>query len=89
VNAPFSLRGGYGECAARSAGRECQETTLPEHALRRGSHTSTVQLRAAITEYLDAHNEAPKPFRWTRAADEILESIARFATRTLAAHSEA
>lgn len=62
---------------------------LTEHALRRGSHTSTVQLRAAITEYLDAHNDAPKPFKWTKSADEILESIARFATRTLAAHREA
>ena len=62
---------------------------LTEHALRRGSHTSTVQLRAAITEYLDAHNEDPKPFKWTKSADEILESIARFATRTLTAHREA
>jgi hypothetical protein len=61
---------------------------LTEHALHRGSHTSTVQLRAAITEYLDAHNEAPKPFKWTKSADEVLESIARFATRTLAAHRE-
>src|SRR6267154_807834 len=59
---------------------------LTDHALRRGSHTSTVQLRAAIAEYLDAHNEAPTPFKWTKTADEILESIARFATRTLVAH---
>lgn len=61
---------------------------LTEHALRRGSHTSTVQLRAAIDEYLAAHNEEPKPFKWTKNADEILESIARFATRTLIAHRE-
>lgn len=61
---------------------------LTEHALRRGSHTSTVQLRAAIDEYLVAHNEDPKPFKWTKNADEILESIARFATRTLIAHRE-
>jgi transposase len=61
---------------------------LTEHALRRGSHTSTAQLRRAIEEYLAAHNDEPKPFKWTKNADEILESIARFATRTLAAHSE-
>jgi len=61
---------------------------LTEHALRRGSHTSTRQLRAAIEEYLAAHNEDPKPFKWTKNADEILESIARFATRTLLAHRE-
>jgi hypothetical protein len=53
-----------------------------------GSHTSVVQLRAAITEYLDAHNEAPKPFKWTKNADEILESIARFASRTSKTHRE-
>jgi transposase len=59
---------------------------LTEHALRRGSHTSTSQLRSAIHAYLDAHNEKPKPFRWTKSADEILASIARFATRTSQAH---
>jgi transposase len=59
---------------------------LTEHALRRGSHTSTVQLRAAIEEYLAVHNDEPKPFKWTKNADEILESIARFATRALVAH---
>jgi transposase len=61
---------------------------LTDHALRRGSHTSTRQLRTAIEEYLAAHNEAPKPFKWTKTADEILESIARFATRTVVAHRE-
>ena len=33
-------------------------------------------------------NEEPKPFKWTKNAAEILESIARFATRTLVAHRE-
>lgn len=61
---------------------------LTEHALRRGSHTSTHQLQSAIHEYLDAHNESPTPFKWTKSADEILESIARFATRTVVAHQE-
>lgn len=59
---------------------------LTEHALRRGSHTSTRDLRGAIHEYLDAHNAEPKPFRWTKSADEVLASIARFATRTFQAH---
>ena len=39
-----------------------------------------------IDEYLAAHNDEPKPFKWTKNADEILESIARFATRALSAH---
>jgi len=62
---------------------------LTEHALRRGSHRNTRDLRNAIHEYLDAHNEVPKPFKWTKSADEILASIARFATRTLQAHPNA
>ena len=62
---------------------------LTEEALRRGSHTSIPQLRTAIVEYLAVHNEAPKPFRWTKTADEVLASIARFATRTLDAHRKA
>lgn len=59
---------------------------LTEHALRRGSHRSTRELRGAIDAYLDAHNEEPKPFKWTKTADEVLASIARFATRTTIAH---
>ena len=61
---------------------------LTEHALRRGSHTSVPQLRAAIQDYLDAHNENPKPFKWTKSADQILETIARFAQRTLDTHGK-
>ncbi len=60
---------------------------LTEHALRRGSHKSSRELKDAIHAYLDAHNEAPKPFKWTKSADEILASIARFASRTSAAHT--
>jgi len=33
----------------------------------------------------DVHNKDPKPFLWRRTADQILESIARYAQRTLAA----
>ena len=61
---------------------------LTEHALRRGSHRSSHELRAAIHAYLDAHNEDPKPFKWTKRADDVLASIARFATRTATAHPE-
>lgn len=59
---------------------------LTEHALRRGSHQNTMQLRNAIMEYVDAHNDEGRPFRWTKTANEILESVGRFATRTLAVH---
>jgi transposase len=59
---------------------------LTEHALRRGSHSSVRQLRQAIQDYLDAHNDEPKPFIWTKSATDVLNSIARFAQRTLTAH---
>jgi hypothetical protein len=43
------------------------------------------ELGAAIREYIDGRNEDPKPFMWTRTADQILDSIARYAKRTLVA----
>jgi hypothetical protein len=39
-------------------------------------------LERAIYEFLDAHNADPKPFAWTKSAEEILARIARFAQRT-------
>ena len=56
--------------------------TLTEKQLRRGSHRSTRQLEAAIKRYLSVTNQTPKPFVWTKTADEILESVARFCRRT-------
>ena len=35
-----------------------------------------------VKEFIDAHHVDPKPFVWTKTADEILASIARFAQRT-------
>ena len=55
---------------------------LTEKQLRRGVHRSTRALEAAIQEYLQAHNARPKPFVWTKTADEILANIARFCQRT-------
>jgi hypothetical protein len=49
---------------------------LTEKQLRRGVHRSTRELEAAIDRYLTAYKEAPKPFVWTKVADEILASIA-------------
>src|SRR5215467_15990061 len=55
---------------------------LTNKRIRRGVFRSVKELEAAIREYLEVHNENPKPFVWTRTADQILESIARFAQRT-------
>jgi transposase len=56
---------------------------LTNKQLRRGAHRSVAQLEAAIREFIDAHHANPKPFVWTKTADQILENMARFAQRTL------
>jgi len=55
---------------------------------RRGSHTSIPQLRAAITAYVDVHNQEGKPFKWTKTADQILDKMRRFGLRTQKAHGD-
>jgi transposase len=59
---------------------------LTTKQVRRGVHRSVAQLEAAIRTYIDAHNAEPKPFIWTKTADQILASIARFARRTVDDH---
>ncbi len=59
---------------------------LTERQIKRGSHTSVRQLEAAIKEFMQVSNSAPKPFVWTKTADEILEKTARYAMGTLQAH---
>src|SRR5262249_39498137 len=54
---------------------------LTDQQLRRGAHRSTRELESAIRDYLDLHNRAPKPFIWTKTADQILESLGRFCKR--------
>jgi transposase len=55
---------------------------ITNQRIRRGVFRSVQELEAAIREYIDMHNENPKPFVWTKTADQILASIARFAQRT-------
>ena len=45
---------------------------ITEKQIRRGVHRSTEDLETAIRAYLDAVNADPKPFRWTKSADDIL-----------------
>jgi transposase len=59
---------------------------LTTKQVRRGVHRSVAQLEAAIRTYIDAHNAEPKPFIWTKTADQILANIARFARRTVDDH---
>jgi len=55
---------------------------LTEEQIRRGVHRSTAQLEADIRAFIDAHNADPKPFRWTKSADNILAAIQRFCLRS-------
>jgi transposase len=55
---------------------------LTRKQLRRGVHTSTRQLERDIRNFIQRHNENPKPFRWTKSADEILASVRRFCQAT-------
>ena len=49
--------------------------------IRRGSYRSTRELEQAIDDYLAVYNEDPKPFIWTKSADDILESLKDYCTR--------
>ena len=44
---------------------------------------STLDLESSIYHYLDITNDDPKPFVWTKTADQILANVARFCKRTL------
>jgi hypothetical protein len=55
---------------------------LNNKQLRRGVYPSVAQLKAAIRDFIAAHHVNSKQFTWTKNADEIIASIARFAQRT-------
>ncbi|GAB3628394.1 transposase [Pandoraea terrae] len=52
--------------------------TLTEKYLRRGTHRSTRQLEDAIRNYLDVYDTNPRPFIWSKSADEILACLERW-----------
>jgi transposase len=54
---------------------------LTNKKLRRGAHRSVGQLNADIRAWMKTWNDDPKPFVWTKTADQILDSIARYCTR--------
>lgn len=55
---------------------------LTVNRLRRGVFRDVMELVTAIDDYVDHHNEHPKPFIWTASATDILEKVKR-ARRTL------
>jgi hypothetical protein len=45
---------------------------LTRKQIQRGVHTSVRQIEADIRIFIDLHNKNPKPFKWTKSADQIL-----------------
>ena len=61
---------------------------LTDRQIRRSAHRSLASLHDAITAFIDRHNADPKPFRWTKSADDILASIERFCHRVTPNHTD-
>ncbi|MFI9332120.1 IS630 family transposase [Kitasatospora sp. NPDC052868] len=51
---------------------------LTDKLIRRGVHTSVKALEDDIKAWIDTWNENPRPFTWTKTADEILKSLADY-----------
>jgi transposase len=54
---------------------------LTTKLLKRGQHRSVRALNAEIRDWIDAWNENPRPYVWTKTADQILDSIKRYCQR--------
>jgi transposase len=54
---------------------------LTDQMIRRGVHKSVQALEADIRAWIENWNQNPRPFTWTKTADEILDSLARYLAR--------
>jgi hypothetical protein len=54
---------------------------LTNKKLRRGTHTSVRQLNADIPTWIATWNDSPRPYVWTKTADQILASIGNYCRR--------
>jgi transposase len=61
---------------------------LSDRKIKRASHRSTRELERDIRAFLRHTNENPKPFIWTKSADQILATLRRFCQYTLEAHGK-
>lgn len=53
---------------------------LTDKKLRRSAHRSVKELTADLESWTKAWNENPKPFVWTKTADQILDKLKRYLT---------
>ena len=58
-------------------------SALTTKKLQRSAHRSVTELATDITDWVDQWNHDPKPFVWTKTADDILASIGRYAGEIL------
>jgi transposase len=54
---------------------------LTTKKLQRGTHRSVRALNTDIRNWIDTWNDNPRPYVWTKTADQILDSISRYCTR--------
>ncbi len=56
---------------------------LTTRKLRRSAHRSVTELETDIRKWINEWNKDPRPFVWTKSADEILETLATYCQRTI------
>ena len=54
---------------------------LSNKKLKRGTHRSVRELNTDIRNWIETWNDNPRPYVWTKTADQILESISRYCGR--------
>ena len=57
-------------------------TELTNRKLRRSTHRSVAELEADLAAWIQAWNDDPKPFAWTKTAGEILGNLTSYLQRT-------
>ena len=59
---------------------------ITEKQIRRESFRSTRELEEAIGRYVETYNQNPRPFIWTKTADQIFESLKNYCEESLMTH---
>ena len=54
---------------------------LTNRKLRRSAHRSVTELEADVRKWINEWNTNPKPFIWTKTADDILDTLAAYCLR--------
>ena len=54
---------------------------LTGQKIRRGVRKSVQALEADIRDWIDHWNQNPRPFAWTKTAEEILNSLAEYLSK--------